>query len=221
MFCGGLQLRCIHPDCKEPLFSAKAELCHKCSRSQQISETSSTGAKHVAANPVGPTGGMNNANSEMDNGNVATDEKNATKAKSAEATPPDESSTHVEEPIQESQATQTIQNAGSNTSDHEPPGDSSVPPAPEKDPHKNHPKNRPSSADQTNGKRPPSAVVSEVLNSEDSLADEADFDQTGYEHKKMKQQRGGKADQEEQDQKHRDEDEIDHPLKEVYTGVII
>ena len=173
MFCGGLQLRCVNPGCKEPLFSAKAELCHKCGRSQQISETSSASLSRVAASPRSDDGDLDKANSEMDNGNVAT-ESDATKTKSAEPTP-EKSSTHGEssvdlkKPMQESQVTQSTPDAGSNTGNSEPPGDSSMPPAlaPEKDPHTqivDQPRNqasRDSSADQSNDKKPPSPVVSE------------------------------------------------------------
>jgi hypothetical protein len=173
MFCGRIQVRCINPDCQEPLFSEKAEVCHKCRRSQQIDETSSASVSLVAANPDG--GDLKNANSKTDD---TTDEKNITKTMSAESTPPGESSTDVEDlkkPIQESQAPQSTPHTGSNTSGGKPPGDSSIPPAPEKDPDtqvvnqtvNQTPPATCSSADQTSDKKPPSIVVSEADPSSD------------------------------------------------------
>ena len=151
MFCGGSQSRCIHPDCKEPLFSAKAKLCHECSRSQQAGETNS-GSPVAASSDSGKSDGgahdLNEVNSEMDNGNVTTDDKNkddATKSKNTEPTSPDkpsgqiESSVDSEKGVQESQATQLPPdtNPPSNASESSsvPPAVSSKPPALEKDSH--------------------------------------------------------------------------------------
>ena len=36
MFCGEKQLRCVNPECREPLFSDKAEMCHKCNSQQKV-----------------------------------------------------------------------------------------------------------------------------------------------------------------------------------------
>ena len=286
MFCGESQTaRCIHEDCKEPLFSDKAELCHKCVRSQQRNETSSASVSHVAANP--DDGNLKNANSEM-----------ADVAKTnAETTPPDNSSTHVEDlkkPIQESQAPQSTSDTGSNTGSSKPPGDSSIPLALESTQVVDQP--TPQATCSSADKKPPSVVVSDTdassdheqfhtppptpsaneddpaeaddqqqqpkskasisdslkrmsldsasrkhsLNREESeesdesnpakrkaldsgdpsSAQAADTggapgDQIGDEHKKMKQQKDGNADQQKKDQNDEDKSEEDHPLKEV------
>lgn len=118
MFCGEAQTRCINEDCKEPLFSDKAKLCHKCGRSQQSNETNSASVSHVAADG----GNLKSSNSET--ADVAKT--------SAETTPPDKSSAHAEDsvkkPVQESQAPQSTSDTGSSS---EPSGDSGTPPAPE------------------------------------------------------------------------------------------
>ena len=284
MFCGESQTaRCIHEDCKEPLFSDKAELCHKCSRSQQRNETNSASISHIAANPDG--GNLKNANSET------TDVAKT----NAETTSPDKSSTHVEglkKPIQESQAPQSTSDTGSSS---EPSGDSSIPPAPESTQVVDQPTPQ-ATCSSADDKKPPSVAVSDTdassdheqfhtppptpsaneddpaeagdqqqqpkskasisdslkrmslesagrkhsLNREESeesdesnpakrkaldsgdpsSAQAADTggapgDQIGDEHKKMKQQKDGKADQQKKDQSDEDRGEEDHPLKEV------
>ena len=161
MFCGGSQIRCVNPDCLEPLFSTKTELCHKCGRSQQISVS----ASHMAAGSDG--GNLNNENSETDNGNVASDEK------SAKSAPPDKSNTQTEDlkkPIQESQAMQSAPDAGSKAGDNKSPGDSSLTTVLEHGQVANQPKNgapQVSSVDQSIDKRPPSTMVSESDESSD------------------------------------------------------
>ena len=90
MFCGGAQLRCVNPECREPLFSDKAEMCHKCNSPQKVVLSPQSGKQHGSSSAGAAQSGADVAsvgseksgdghsdktNSGMNSGNVACGDK--------------------------------------------------------------------------------------------------------------------------------------------------
>lgn len=88
MFCGEAQLRCVNPECREPLFTDKAEMCHKCNSQQKVVLPPSSGKQHSSSSAGTAQDVASNAGSEksaddrsdnttpgMNTGNVARGDK--------------------------------------------------------------------------------------------------------------------------------------------------